>query len=105
MANILLVEPDYQNKFPPLGLLKISTYHKEKKDTVHFVKGLLKEKNHFWDRIYISTLFSFYHKKTIETIRYYKNLVNGDTKRIYVGGGYATLQPMRIYNETGIYPI
>ena len=56
--NILLVEPDYPNKFPPLGLMKISAYHKDKGDYVVFTKGLLKKRNFFWDRIYITTLFS-----------------------------------------------
>ena len=39
--NILLVEPGYRNKYPPLGLMKIAAYHGPfgKKDTVVFVKG------------------------------------------------------------------
>ena len=37
--RILLVEPDYKNKYPPMGLMKISTYHKSKGDYVVFAKG------------------------------------------------------------------
>ncbi|MBN1900621.1 cobalamin-binding domain-containing protein, partial [Candidatus Sumerlaeota bacterium] len=67
--KILLVEPDYPNKFPPLGLLKIGTYHKQRGDIVVFVKGLIKKEQRLClDRVYISTLFSFYHEKTINTI-------------------------------------
>lgn len=37
--RVLLVEPNYKNKYPPMGLMKISTYHKMLGDEVHFVKG------------------------------------------------------------------
>ena len=37
--KILLVEPDYKNKYPPIGLMKISTYHKILGDEVYFYKG------------------------------------------------------------------
>lgn len=104
--NILLVEPNYSTKFPPLGLMKISAYHKLLGDNVHFIKGfnqdiLYKE---FWDKIYISTLFTYNWKTTIETIKLYKNVVNGDASRIVVGGILATLMSEEIWEETGIIP-
>ncbi|MEW5815104.1 MAG: cobalamin-binding domain-containing protein, partial [Spirochaetota bacterium] len=43
MDKILLVEPAYKNKYPPLGLMKISSFHKRRGDEVSFVKGLAKE--------------------------------------------------------------
>jgi hypothetical protein len=39
--NILLIEPGYKNKYPPLGLMKIAQYHgpRGKNDRVRFIKG------------------------------------------------------------------
>ena len=41
--NILLVEPNYKNKFPPIGLMKLSTYFKSLGDNVVFYKGDIKD--------------------------------------------------------------
>jgi len=43
MRNILLLEPNYKNKYPPIGLMKIATYHRILEDKVTFFKGDLKE--------------------------------------------------------------
>ena len=43
MREILLVEPPYRNKYPPIGLMKISTYHKSIGDNVTFIKGNINE--------------------------------------------------------------
>ena len=37
--KILLLEPNYKNKYPPIGLMKIATYHRLLKDNVTFYKG------------------------------------------------------------------
>jgi len=102
MRHILLVEPSYQNKYPPLGLMKISTYHKLKGDYVQFVKGCnpsFRDKK--WDRIYVSTLFTFYWKTTINTITYYINSTKLP-KNIFVGGVTATLLYDEIQQELGV---
>lgn len=41
--KILLVEPNYKNKYPPMGLMKIATYYRDLGDNVTFFKGDLKE--------------------------------------------------------------
>ena len=173
--NILLVEPDYRNKYPPMGLMKLSTYHKELGDDVRFYKGSFREfiideifsdlvgrltandssvswvekkdlicryltlgkqqdleaitrlsnqpfigeniryykdyyrkkeyiNNKKWDRIYITTLFTFHWKITIETINNFKDLCK-DPEQVFVGGIAASVVPEEIEKETGIKPI
>lgn len=41
--NVLLLEPNYKNKFPPIGLMKLATYFRMRGDNVVFYKGDLKE--------------------------------------------------------------
>jgi hypothetical protein len=170
--NILLLEPNYKNKYPPIGLMKISTYHKLLGDNVQFFKGNLKdlllERKQFeclgqlraistlnvehnlseltiqylrtkrliylaeiiayfpdedkskvesilkyyaynfkpvdyWDRIYITTLFTFYWKITIKTIEFVKSIVSNNDK-IFIGGVMASLLKNEIESETGILP-
>ena len=74
--KVLLVEPKYKNKYPPMGLMKISTYHKMLGDDVRFVKGINENiDEEVWDRIYVTTLFTFDFDISIETIRHYMRLV------------------------------
>lgn len=174
--NILLIEPKYRNKYPPIGLMKIATYHKMLGDNVKFFKGDLKDLvldemteecilklhnidnerewkysfspireyikmrkvanletidfhsskygplllnviNSFadiykrkdydqfpkWDRVYVTTLFTFYWKITIEAIHYSKNLVRNQDQ-IMVGGVLASLLHDEVEAETGIKP-
>lgn len=93
MRNILLVEPDYRSKFPPLGLLRLSTYHKMKGDRVTFTRGLVEElKNLKWHKIYISSLFTYELRRTVKTIKFYLKSVQSP-EDIIVGGIAATLLP------------
>lgn len=41
--KVLLLEPNYKNKFPPIGLMKLATYFKMRGDDVVFYKGELQE--------------------------------------------------------------
>lgn len=100
--KVLLVEPSYKNKYPPMGLMKISTYHKQLGDEVRFVKGFCSDVDkEVWDRIYITTLFTFDFDVDVETINHYKLLVN-NIDNLYVGGIMASLMPDKIAEATGI---
>ena len=96
--NILLIEPGYKNKYPPLGLMKLAQYHgpQGKGDHVRFIKGqdrsVLSEA---WDRIYITTLFSFEYPKISEAIEFAKVVAHGQTDKIFVGGIAASLMHER----------
>ena len=104
--KILLVEPAYRTKYPPLGLMKISTYHKIKGDDVTFVKGCSSRiRGDYWDRVYISTLFTYTWKETVKTINFYKEALFYASSNIYVGGILANILPDDLYNATGILPI
>ena len=41
--RVLLLEPPYKNKYPPMGLMKLATYFKNCGDNVRFFKGSLKD--------------------------------------------------------------
>lgn len=100
MANkkILLLEPGYKNKYPPLGLMKIAQYHgpNGKRDHVTFAKGQDRSlMSQVWDRIYITTLFSFEFQKIAECITFALDLVQGQSQRVFVGGIAASLMHER----------
>ena len=175
--KVLLIEPNYSNKFPPIGLMKIATYHRNLGNwDVVFYKGDLKAfvveqiadkciadfqkadnsidwflrrdiiieaiktgrkefveklslndsalgksleeqltfyKRYYkkdewkndpeWDRVFVTTLFTFYWDITIETINFVKHFVK-DKKNLMVGGVLASIQPDEIYKATGIKP-
>ena len=115
--KILLVEPAYNNPYPPLGLLKISTWHKRKGDMVLLVKDTphnpliddfqekekcYKKLGEHYDVIYITSLFTYQAHNVVDSIRYYKSKF--PKARIKVGGIMATLIPEYIKDKTGIKP-
>ncbi len=174
--RVLLVEPNYRNKYPPLGLMKLATYHRNRGDEVSFFKGDLRDlivkqyvneairrfhqideivdwwrltitifnyikygrkkdfddilkntcfgaaignwlKNYRkicktgcydnfikWDRICVTTLFTFHWKITAETIALCKQLIK-DPSELFVGGIMASVIPEEVEQETGIRPI
>ena len=93
--NILLIEPGYKNKYPPLGLMKIAAYHGPhgKKDNVTFVKGeedrTVLSKS--WDRIYVTTLFSFEWRTIARAIDFAIEASHSQSTKVFVGGIAASL--------------
>jgi len=88
--HILLVEPDYYTKYPPLGLLKLASYHKLAGDTVELVRGRASP-IHRPDRIYVTSLFTYAWKPVHETVKHFKNLY--PEVELILGGIYASLMP------------
>ncbi|HEX7929331.1 MAG TPA: radical SAM protein [Sphingomicrobium sp.] len=104
MANkrILLIEPGYKNKYPPLGLMKIAQYHgpNGKRDHVTFIKG--EDASVFdqaWDRIYVTTLFSFEYPRISTSIDFALKVANGQADKVFVGGIAASLMHERFLKE------
>ena len=100
--------------YPPLGLMKLSRFHKDRGDEVVFTSGCDKKlgicpdlfnPDTFWDRIYITTLFTFHWESIVETIEFYKRLAGGVTSKIYVGGIMASIMPDDLFEETGVYRV
>ena len=185
--KVLLLEPNYKNKYPPMGLMKLAMYYRLQGDDVTFWKGdftsfvveeLLKDmfkhledankllaqgedmlfdmprlraetpairsyirtgkitsdsnlellletvpmlkrwlqeyrtrfksKWYFneprWDRVCVTTLFTFYWDITIETINFAKRICKDWKHNVHVGGVLASVVPERVQKETGIKP-
>ena len=171
--KVLLIEPDYKNKYPPMGLMKLATYYRMVGDDVRFYKGDMKvlaadlicedllnhleicfpevfwktyyptmlefikvgkysifeneevfeyetvkdallefrkrfkEKEYFtnprFDKVGITTLFTFYWNKTIDTINFAKQLCKKE-EDVMVGGIMSTLLPDEVFEAPGIRP-
>jgi hypothetical protein len=100
--NILLIEPGYKNKYPPLGLMKIGQYHgpRGQRDNVRFIKGEdYSVLDRAWDRIYVTTLFSFEFPRIAKSIDFALQAVNGNADRVFVGGIAASLMHERFVTE------
>lgn len=98
--RILLLEPGYRNKYPPLGLMKLASYHRSRGDTVRFVKGEdMSVFDEVWDRVYVTTLFSFEWKRTSATIDFAIRAANNQPERVFVGGIAASLMNEEFVKE------
>jgi hypothetical protein len=99
--RVLLVEPGYPNRYPPLGLMKISAYHKLRGDLVRFHKGAPKASlvQGPFDRIYMSTLFTFNWDVILKTAQACLKYV--PASKLYIGGAAATLLADELHQATG----
>jgi len=126
--RVLLVEPAWQKTtlgsslkhrseetkwYPPLALMKFARFHKDRGDHVRFVRGCdptlfsdetLFSKAETWDRVYITTLFTFHFKEVVKTIKFYLDALGGNTSKVKVGGIAASLMAEDLFEATGIYP-
>ena len=91
--RVLLVEPDYYTRYPPLGLLKLSAYHKRRRHEVHLVRGCNPAP---WqpNRVCITSLFTYAWEPVHRAIMYYRAYY--PRARIQVGGVYASLFPEKV---------
>ncbi|MHA1875586.1 MAG: hypothetical protein ACTSUC_03975 [Promethearchaeota archaeon] len=88
--HIILVEPDYYSPFPPLGLLKLSSYEKSKGNTTELVrKNRLPKRRP--DKIYVTSLFTWAWQPVWEAVR--KCKATYPDVALTLGGLYASLLP------------
>lgn len=69
-------------------------------------KDYFKPENRIYDRVGITTLFTFYWDITVKTINFVKNLCkeSDDPNRIMIGGVAASILPDQFEEATGIRP-
>lgn len=89
--QVLLVEPDYYSRYPPLGLLKIAAYYKSIGASIKYVRGTEVFQNYVPDTIEITSLFTYSRKNVHKAIIFYHELF--PHAKINVGGIYASLLP------------
>lgn len=92
--RILLVEPAYYSRYPPLGLLKLGRVERGKNNRVKLVRGNQEVQKFNPDKIYITSLFTYSWKPVHDAIEFYHTQF--PDSKITVGGIYATLMPQNI---------
>jgi len=88
--HVLLVEPEYHTRFPPIGLLKLASYHRLRGDSVELVRGRVSPKKKP-DSIYVTSLYTWAWRPVWQAVRFYKDMF--PTAEVWLGGVYASLMP------------
>jgi len=89
--HVLLVKPKYYSDYPPLGLLKLSSYQKKLGNTTEIVRGTNQPVTAEPDIIYVTSLFTWAWEPVWEAIRYYS--LKFPNAELWLGGLYASLMP------------
>ena len=89
--HVLLVKPKFYSAYPPLGLLKLSAYHKNLGNTTELVYGLETKVATDPAIIYITSLFTWAWKGVWEAVQYYS--LKFPNAELWLGGLYASLMP------------
>lgn len=92
--NVLLVEPDYYTKYPPLGLMKLASYHRSRGDNLKLIRGINNNLNFNPDKILITSLFTYAWKPVHRAIEFYHQLFPDADMEI--GGIYASMMSKRV---------
>ena len=82
--------------------MKIAQYHGPlgKRDNVRFIKGEDRAVlGTAWDRIYVTTLFSFEFPRIAQSIDFALYVANGQADKVFVGGIAASLMYGRFLSE------
>lgn len=87
--RVLLVEPDYYTRYPPLGLLKLAEMERSAGNDVRLVRGA--DDTIRPDRIYVTSLFSYSWRAVHAAVQFYRSRY--PLAEISLGGIYASLLP------------
>ena len=82
--------------------MKLAAYHgpRGRRDNVTFVKGENPDvMRHAWDRVYVTTLFTFEWKRTAAAIDFAIQAAGSQPERVFVGGIAASLMHDSFLNE------
>lgn len=102
--KVLLVEPYYDRKYPPLGLMKLSAWYKQRGDEVRYHRGMswMGMDDFNPDEILVTSLFTWDLDEVVSTVNSFKHRF--PNAKIMIGGVGASAIPRYVEKRTGIRP-